>query len=344
MILLNSNESYRSPLSSEEIGTIVQQAEINRYPSAHLTNFLEAYANFFQLPVDNLLARNGSDEWIQQICLVLGKNDQPILMLEPDFTMYRVCAEQAGRRVVSVPADSSFSFSLEKILETIQTARPALFFLSNPHNPTGQLFPIDWIKQCAQAMEQVGGYLILDEAYYGFDAEETTDASVDWLSLDHVIRLRTMSKSFGMAGLRVGIAIATQSTRQLLQQYELPFPINHLSLAIATELLRQKSRVTLFWKEQCEMMDRLEAILQKVVIRTPELKMLNSYANYFFLYGAEALPFAQYCEQNGFRLRLFPTESLRECCRISLMTPQHLLLFQSAIERWQPNETSYSRS
>lgn len=344
MILLNSNESYRSPLSPEEIATIVQQAEIHRYPSAHLANFLEAYENFFQIPVESLLARNGSDEWIQQICLVFGKKEQPILILEPDFTMYRVCAEQAGRTVVSVPADSSFSFSLEKILQTIQTTRPALFFLSNPHNPTGQLFSIDWIKQCAQAMEQVGGYLILDEAYYGFGADETTEAPVDWLSLNHVIRLRTMSKSFGMAGLRVGIAIATKSTRQLLQQYELPFPINHLSLAIATELLQQKSRVALFWKEQREMMNRLESILQEVVMRTPQLTMLPSYANYFFLYGEKAIPFAQYCEQNGFRLRLFRAESLRKCSRISLMAPEHLLSFQTMLERWQPNETSSSRA
>jgi histidinol-phosphate aminotransferase len=334
MIYMNNNESYRSPLTPEELTEIVRNAEIHRYPAGQTEQFIQAYGEFFQLPPSSIAVRNGSDEWIQQICLFLAAKDRPVMMLDPDFSMYKICAEQFGRFIVTVPADPNFSFSIKKILKTIEEAKPSVFFLSNPHNPTGTLFPTEWLLQCAEAMEKAEGYFILDEAYYGFVRQEEP---INWLNYDHVIRLRTMSKSFGLAGLRIGIAIAPEPTLKQLQKYQLPYPVNHLSTAIGTALLQQKEKVEAFWKEQREAKSQLERILKKVADRSEQLFLLPSHSNYFFLYGKDAVPFAKFCMENGFLPRLFSTETLKESCRFSIISPTDLISFEKTAERWIPS-------
>src|SRR5699024_3999314 len=200
MIRIDKNESPIPAMESEKLKEMMPSSEVNIYRDEEDDACLESYANFYGLSPNLISAATGTVECIQKCMIALPEG--PVLTLNPDLFMYTAYAQQIKRPIYYVDAEPDFTFSLYKILNEIRRIQPAFFIMSVPHNPSGIQYPEQFLNEISQLMKEIGGYFVIDEAYLDFGDAYVIDLE------DHVIQMRTLSKAFALAGLRVGIVIS----------------------------------------------------------------------------------------------------------------------------------------
>lgn len=126
MIYIDKNESPVTPLDEKTMTSIISATPYNLYPDAAYEQFKEAYAKFYGLLPEQIIAGNGSDELIQKLMLIMPKG--PALTLNPDFFMYQAYAAQVNREIAFVDAGSDLTFDLETILTKIDEVQPSFFY------------------------------------------------------------------------------------------------------------------------------------------------------------------------------------------------------------------------
>lgn len=324
MIYIDKNESPIPALSKEEINEVINTSDFRLYPETQYDAFLEAYAAYYNLNTNQVLAANGSDEWIQKCMLALPKG--PVLTLSPDFVMYTEFAHQTDRAIEYVTCDADFRFSLDAILDRIDAVQPAFFIMSVPHNPTGEQYPYAFLQAISEKMKALGGYFVIDQAYIEFG--EPIEVPLD----DHIIVMKTLSKAFALAGLRIGVVISTPKTIQLLNRFAHPYPMSTLSLRLAETLFRDTARVESLIAEQRYLCRKLNDIFHKYA--SDKIKVVPSKANFVFTYGDNARSLGEYVMQHGFQPRIYDEDNLKEAVRYSIATDTELDQLAEIIKEW----------
>lgn len=323
MISMNRNTSPISPLTKEDIYSAIEKTELHLYPDDEHQTFKELYGAQYNLSPQNMELANGSDEWIQKIIMTLGQNG--IMSVQPDFNMYQAYAAQSGIRYDSVTLADDYSFDQDKIISEIKDKKPSVFFISNPHNPTGVLLPEDFIDELAEIMKDIGGYLVLDEAYVEFSRDHRRPVG------EHIIIIRTMSKLYGLAGLRVGIAIAEGKTFGAITRINHPYPVNSLSLNLGSALLRHQDALKSWFDYQKTSKHELEHAFkyaQKYVSIKP------SDTNFIFTYGTDAIALGNYLKDNGYHGRLYDETYLNDAVRYSIIGLDDYEQLIQLIKKW----------
>jgi len=209
----------------------MEQAAINRYPSAGAEVLKEKLRQAFALPADmGLLLGNGSDEIIQIILMALAGENSAVIAPTPTFVMYEVIAAAAQLRFIGVPLKQDFSLDLPAVLWAIHEHEPAVIFLAYPNNPTGNLFNVDAVTEI---IEQAPGLVVVDEAYHVFAGQSFLSKMGQY---DHLLIMRTLSK-FGLAGLRLGYLVGPECWLKELEKIRLPYNINMLTQLTCTFIL-----------------------------------------------------------------------------------------------------------
>ncbi|HXU56339.1 MAG TPA: aminotransferase class I/II-fold pyridoxal phosphate-dependent enzyme, partial [Casimicrobiaceae bacterium] len=202
------------------LGAALAQVAINRYPDIPADRVKRALADAFGIPDTlGLMLGNGSDELIQLITLALARPGAAMLAPEPSFVMYRLNAIHAGMRFVGVPLASDFGLDRDAMLAAVERERPALTFLAYPNNPTGNLFSGDDVAAIVRASP---GLVVVDEAYAAFADASFLPRIAEFPNL---LVLRTLSK-VGMAGIRLGYAIAAPEWMAQLNKLRAPYNVN----------------------------------------------------------------------------------------------------------------------
>ena len=213
------------------LGAALAQVAINRYPDIPADRVKRALVDAFGIPDTlGLMLGNGSDELIQLITLALARPGAAMLAPEPSFVMYRLNAIHAGMRFVGVPLASDFGLDRDAMLAAVERERPALTFLAYPNNPTGNLFSGDDVAAIVRASP---GLVVVDEAYAAFADASFLPRIVEFPNL---LVLRTLSK-VGMAGIRLGYAIAAPEWMAQLNKLRAPYNVNAFTQAAAVALL-----------------------------------------------------------------------------------------------------------
>ena len=216
------------------IAAAVADVAINRYPDGGGDAVKAALRQAYGIPAAaGVLLGNGSDEIIQMLACALARPGAAMLAPDPSFVMYRMNALYAGMRFCGVPLAADFALDLPSMLAVIARERPALTFLAYPNNPTGNLFAASGVEAILRAAP---GLVVVDEAYHAF-----ADASFlpRVLEFPNLLVLRTVSK-VGMAGLRLGYAIAAPAWIDELNKVRQPYNLNALTQAVAPVLLGQR--------------------------------------------------------------------------------------------------------
>lgn len=334
MIRIDKNESPYRALTEKEIAKIAIDTQFNQYAENEYQDLQESYAVFNQLDPTLVSFANGSDEWIQKSIIVLGNG--PILTFDPDFVMYDVYAKQFGKDIIKLSSNEDFTFDYEEAYTQIKALRPSVFIFSQPNNPFGILHPSEFIFKAAELMKEVNGYFILDEAYGEF-----VDELTDYPKGDHVIRLRTLSKVYGLAGLRIGVATSTRKTMDLLDSIAHPYPLNTFSLNVAVHLLNQPERLKEFIELNRSLSRQLHSIFKEEV--GDIIPMLESHTNFLFTYGDDAMDLGNYIIENGFLPRMYPEEdssALKKAVRYSIAKEDELEEIRKIIQRWRDEKWS----
>ncbi len=234
--VLNTNESpfSLSPHLSAAIAKRVEEVamNLNRYPDRDATALRASLANFINelsgtsFTLENIWAANGSNEIIQSIFLAFG--EKGAIGFTPSYSMHPLIARVTNTPWIDGTRRPDFSLDIEVAKKEISTSHPALTFVTTPNNPTGTSLTLGEIEELAKS---VSGLLVVDEAYAEFSDELSAVTLID--KYPHVVVIRTMSKAFSFAGVRLGYLVANPSVIDALFLVRLPYHLSAITQAAA---------------------------------------------------------------------------------------------------------------
>jgi len=210
----------------------LQQAELNRYPDASLSELRSRLTDALNLP-DNtaMMFGNGSDELIQIILMALNKTSNVVMAPEPSFVMYRLLSSMMELDFVGVPLNKDFSLDLPAMLESIVKTQPAVIFIAWPNNPTGNAFEQEALEEIIKVAP---GLVVIDEAYHAFARNSMMSCLHKY---PNVLLMRTLSK-LGLAGLRLGMLFGASEWISELDKLRLPYNIGTLNQLSANFIIQ----------------------------------------------------------------------------------------------------------
>ncbi len=225
MIFLDANEN---PLENG----------VNRYPDPQQKDVKSMLSSIKNIPTENILLGNGSDEVLDLIFRAFCEpNQDNIITLPPTYGMYDVLANTNAIDVLTVELSADFQPKVDDILKT-QNSNTKLLFLCSPNNPTANSFEASKIEKL---LTNFNGIVVIDEAYIDFSEDES------WISrlsdFPNLIVTQTLSKAYGMAGIRLGICYASNEIISILNKIKPPYNVNQLTQQKAIQRLEKQQEV-----------------------------------------------------------------------------------------------------
>jgi histidinol-phosphate aminotransferase len=241
-IKLASNENPLGP-SPKAVDAIVRNLGMaNIYPESSAPELRRALASRYDLEPDNFALGNGSDEIMQMLSHVFVSVEDEVVMPENAFSMYKIVTRLFGGKSVLVPL-KNFRPDISATIRALNS-RTRLVFVSNPHSPTGSIIGRSEFEELLSETKKANALLVVDEAYYEYVDAEECPTGFDYLSrYDNLIILRTFSKIYGLAGMRIGYGSAHTWLIQLLNKVRAPFNVNLLAQEAARAALEDDDHI-----------------------------------------------------------------------------------------------------
>jgi len=248
---VNSNPLGASPLALRAL----REVDPSRYPDSRSLLLRDALAARLGVTPDEVIVGSGSVELIWLLAQVYLAAGDRVFVVGPTFGEYAAAAESVGAQVVTYrsDADDDFQPRLDQLIEVLRTCRPRprLLFICNPNNPTGQVQREDEISALAKTC--VEGLVVVDEAYVDFldtprDGEPDVTSMLDEAARgpraeQRIVVLRSLTKSYGLAGLRLGYAVAAPEVVTALGRAQLPWSVNSLAQAAGLAALEDQEHL-----------------------------------------------------------------------------------------------------
>ena len=303
---LSSNENPYPPLPGVLETVTGSAASFNRYPDMACTGLVSELADRFGVPVTDLATGTGSVGVAQQLLQATSGPGDEVIYAWRSFEAYPIITQISGATSVQVPLTPGDVHDLDAMADAI-TDRTRLIFVCNPNNPTGTAVRR---AELERFLDRVPGdvLVVLDEAYREFVRDvEVPDGVAFYRERPNVCVLRTFSKAYGLAGLRVGFAIAHEPVAAALRKTAVPFGVSQLAQDAAVASLRAED----------ELLGRVGSL---VCERNRVVEALHgqgwtvpaTQANFVWLrLGERTVEFAGACEQAGVVVRPFPGEGVR---------------------------------
>ena len=278
-IFLDANEnSFGSPLMLEIEG---EDMKLNRYPDPLQLAVKEKLTKIKGLPIENIFLGNGSDEPIDILFRsVCNPGVDNVIVCPPTYGMYEVSANINNVELIKVPLlPEVFQLDVDAILKAINI-NTKLIFICSPNNPTGN--SINW-DDIQTILEKFTGLVVIDEAYINFSKIPTTIPQL--LKYPNLVVLQTLSKAWGLAGLRIGMAFASRDIIDVFNKVKPPYNINVVSQRFALQALDNIEQVNEWIKATVSEREKLAAELSKLPF---VLKVYPSDANFILVKTTDA--------------------------------------------------------
>lgn len=309
-IIVNANETNwdMTPELRLELNSRLAEHLFNRYPSMHGEDLCAAIAAKLGFDPELVAIGNGSSELLEKACYAFGGPGRKIACPTPSFSMYQTYAILADSEPVLFPLTADGFVDPDGVIDFAKEQKPSLLVICNPNNPTGNYNSRDAMEKI---IRNVDCPVIMDEAYLEFAVEEGDPRQLSTMDLvkevDNLLVLRTFSKAYGLANLRIGYGIGSAAVMKILKKVLLPYTVNGFSI-MAAELLFSKPDVL---KERVDMVvsgrrylrEHLEALGFRVLpsatnflLALPAGKVLDKLADGA---GARDLPSAEKAKAAG---------------------------------------------
>jgi histidinol-phosphate aminotransferase len=308
----NENPFGPSPLAIAAMQKAI--AGVNLYPDGNAFYLKQKLAAKLGVEPTNLILGNGSNEIIEFVLHALLTPDADVVVSQFCFAIYPIVAKMFGANVITVPA-KHYGHDLPAMLHAI-TPNTRIIFVANPNNPTGTLAPREQVIQCVNEVPD-DVLLVMDEAYIEF-----LDDAVDLVPLirlgvrKNLILMRTFSKIYGLAGLRIGYGIGAPDLIAALEKTRQPFNINSLAQAAALAALDDDEHVR---KTRRNNFGGLEFFRR--AFRELKLEFVPSSANFILVRAGDGQKVFDAMQQQGVIVRPMGGYQLPEWIRISVGTP-----------------------
>lgn len=303
---VSSNENPHPPLPSVLEVIREQATSVNRYPDMGVTALTDALAGHLDVPREQLATGTGSVGVLAQIVQSLCDPGDEVVYAWRSFEAYPIVVAIAGAVSVQVPLTADHRHDLDAMASAI-TDRTKVVLVCTPNNPTG---PAVTHAELEDFIASVPSHVlvVVDEAYLEFvEGDERVDGLALRREHDNVMLLRTFSKAYGLAGLRVGYAVAPEPVAEALRKTATPFGVNLLAQAAAVASLEAKGELDVRVKQLVAERARVAEGLREAGWDLPE-----SQANFvWFPLGERTADFVAACEQAGLSVRPYGTDGVR---------------------------------
>ncbi|MEU5288135.1 histidinol-phosphate transaminase [Streptomyces sp. NPDC020755] len=303
---LSSNENPYPPLPGVLESALAAAGNFNRYPDMACTGLMNELADRFGVPLTDLATGTGSVGVAQQLLQATSGPGDEVIYAWRSFEAYPIITQVSGATSVKVPLTDGEVHDLDAMAEAI-TDRTRLIFVCNPNNPTGTVVRRAELERFLDRVPS-DVLVVLDEAYKEFIRDaEVPDGIEIYRDRPNVAVLRTFSKAYGLAGLRVGFAVAHEPVAAALRKTAVPFGVSQLAQDAAVASLRAED----------ELLGRVGSLVAERARVSAELvrqgwTVPESQANFVWLrLGERTLDFAAACERAGVVVRPFKGEGVR---------------------------------
>ncbi|MFJ6788415.1 histidinol-phosphate transaminase [Streptomyces angustmyceticus] len=308
LLRLALNETPYPPLPTVRDALTDSLAEVNRYPQFYADDLTEAVSAWRGVPVESVVVGSGSvGVALQTLQAYIQEPGDQVLYAWRAFDAYPIIADMAGADRVEVPLTAGGEQDLTRMSAAV-TDRTRVVILCNPHNPTGTTIGRAAMDAFLASLPD-GVLVILDEAYTEFarDADDLPQG-LDLVRAGHpVMSLRTFSKAYGLAGLRIGYGIAAPEVVKRVRPTSVPYSISELARAAVTASIGAEQDLDRRIRTISTERSRVQAAL-----RAQGWRVLESRANFVWLdEPLRAGAFHTACADRGAQVRLYPDEGIR---------------------------------
>jgi histidinol-phosphate aminotransferase len=314
---MNSNENPLGP--SPKVLDVLRNSlsQINYYPEASYKELKSALAKKWDVLPEQIILGNGSNEIIDFLFKALIDSDEEIIISKPSFLMYEKFAQIYGVKIRTIALTEKLTHNLNEILKSI-TEKTKIIFLDHPHNPSGSVLNREsWEEFLEKIPSHV--FIVIDEAYGDFIEDPSIPLGIEFLKKGYkVLILRTFSKAFGLAGLRLGYGITFLELSKVLDLVRQPFNINILAYKAGLAVLEDKEyiekSINLVKEGRKYLMDELTNL---------GFKVYPSQANFIMVDFGEKVEFLyEQLLKRGFLLRPLKAYGFPKALRISIGLPE----------------------
>ena len=318
-VYLDANEnSYGSPLNES----------FNRYPDPLQFKVKKRLSEIKGVPPQNIFLGNGSDEAIDILFRAFcNPGSDNVITVPPTYGMYEVSANINDVEVRKIKLKTDFQPNMEGIAEAIDE-HTKIIFICSPNNPTGNSINRDDIETI---LANFNGLVVIDEAYINYSRQKTFIQELTEYS--NLVVLQTLSKAWGLAGLRIGMAFASEEIIEIFNKVKPPYNINEASQALALQALQNVEQVNNWIKETVAEREKL-----KLELNTLEsvLTIYPSDANFILVKTIQPKEIYQFMVNKGIIVRDRSKVELCEgCLRITIGTPHENELLIEAFKNFE---------
>ena len=242
---------------------------LSKYPDSKATILRKEISKKFNCDFNKIICGAGSDEIIQIVCQLYLKPSDEVIVPQYSFLMYRIYAKIVGAKVI-FSKEKDFKVSVSEIIKKV-TKKTKIVFIANPNNPTGTyLTKLELIELRKKLKKNI--LLVLDDAYFEYMKNKDYKPGLDlFRNKDNVVVIRTFSKIYGLASLRVGWGHASKKIINAMNLIKPPFNVNQLAQTAATEALKDKNFITQSVKHNITEANKVKNILEKLNIFSNEV-------------------------------------------------------------------------
>lgn len=302
LIKLDANESPFSP----EIPSFPEMS-FNRYPECQPAALIKRLSSLYDADKDQILVSRGSDESIDLLIKAFCRAyEDSVMIFPPSFSMYEIYAKIQGAKVLKVPlaAENKYDIEFRQIEKDLRKGNPKILFIPNPNSPLGNMMNEENLLEIAEKLKD-SALVVIDEAYIEFSGEESMTRYLG--KFDNLVILRTLSKAYGMASLRLGACIANNEITSILRRIQAPYSIPAPCYDIAIKCLSMQnmkkagSRIEIIRRE----LERLTSILKNFLFIE---NIFESKTNFLFMQMDNPLKLWKFCKSRGILLKLLDND------------------------------------
>lgn len=316
---LHANENWYNPLPEikKQLSDRLLNIQLQEYPDPEAKNLKSAIGDYTGVEEEELICTNGSDELIKVIFDAFSKPGDSVVIHSPTFVEYSVMSNIRGCQLCPVEPKSDLSVDVDELINTSIRKNAAITFICTPNNPTGYIFSS---RDLNKIIENVPGLVVVDEAYAEFSQMSLLNTDYD---KDKVIIMRTLSKAFGAAAIRVGYGVASSERIQAMNRVKMPYNLSAFAQESAIVLLENRHLLENVLKNIRHERMSVYARLSDIEANTQALEVFPSYGNYILIRSPYYKEIYKALTASGLQVRKFEHDkNLNQCLRFSITQKQ----------------------
>jgi len=325
VIDLSANENPWGPSPRAARSAAAAAAETNRYPDGRGTALKKVLAHQLGVGPETIVLGNGSSEILEMTArAVLAPGDEAIIGW-PSFPAYRQAVGRAGGTAILTPLTDRYDYDLEAMAERV-SGRTRLIILGNPNNPTGKAIGRAALELFLDRLPP-GPIVLLDEAYCDYANRSDFPKSLDYLAAGHPVAVaRTFSKAHGLAGIRLGYAVAAEPLARRIDAQRQRFNTNSVAQAAAIAALEDREHLTKTASLNAEGREWLSSALSRL-----GLLVVSSEANFLMIRIGDGTVIAEKLKKAGVLVKTLDAQGMPDFIRVSVGTPDQNARFVGAL-------------